>query len=122
MMKFILALLLLSSMAQADTAGTTIRLKHSTTNLSTTVPTLLFGTIVRAGHRLEVENSTLSGTIVLVTGCTSLNNTQRNVMFLNPGFSKSTPLSVARGDCLMVYSTDAAVTTGNSAFTLYTDE
>lgn len=111
--------LCLSLPAFAETAGTTIRIKHGTTNLSTTVPTLVFGTITRQAVRMEVENSSLSGTLVLVTGCSTSGNRQRNVLFLNPGFSKNVPLSVGKGDCVMLYAADSAVTTGNSAFSIF---
>ena len=122
MNKILLALVLLvSSQAHALTAGTTIRLKHSVSNLSTTTNTQLFGTLVtlRNTTYLDVENNSLSGTIIIATGCTPNNNTMRNVLHINPGFSKTVPLSVGRGDCVQVFAADSTINTGTSSYTLF---
>lgn len=126
-MKKISILLLALSLplfARADTAGTTIRIKHSVTNISSTTPVQIFGTLAKSSHRLEVENSSLSGTLVLITGCNGASNGAyfRNVLFIQPAVSKNVPLSVGKNDCLSAAGADGTVSTGNSTYTVFFDE
>jgi len=127
MKKLLLSLtlaLFLPVLAHADTAGTTLRIKHSVTNLSTSTPTQVFGTLLKGAHRLEIENSSLSGTLVLATGCNGGSGGAylRNVLFVQPGVSKNVPLSIAKNDCLQVFAADSTISAGNSTYTVFFDE
>ena len=114
-----LALLLLAPLAQAETAGTVIRFKHSTSNISTTAYTRILGSLVKRVTKIHISNSSTSGTLVLAIGCTG--GRQTNVLIVQPGVNEVFPQGLAAGDCLFAAAADATISLGDATYAAYVE-